>query len=195
MSALDEFNAALSRYLIWTSKGQGPATEDRARKVRFELFRVFRKIALTPAKLRGEISALDFEFRRRLDPKTGKALSPEKEVAARIRSLRFLSISWLFTAWKTRREGQSARYTATARGQKTIGEAIVNTSVGTASPYVELASFLEGVLAQNRERNLIDAALRNQSADMAVYIARKHAEFLQGTFKKTYAVAGTVTVR
>ncbi len=194
MTGLDVFNAALSRYLVWTSKGQGPAVEDRARKVRFELYRQFRKIAKTAQGLREEISAYGFEFKRRLDPRTGKAVSPERELELRTRSLRFLSVSWIFSAWRARREGQNGRFTAVAYGQKTIGEAIVVTSEGTESPHVELTSFLEGVLAQNRQRNLVDAALRNQAADMAVYIARKHQEYLQGAFNRSFNVSGTVSL-
>jgi hypothetical protein len=194
LTGLDEFNAALSRYLVWTSKGQGPATEDRARKVRFELFRVFRKIAKTPQGLIEEISNLGYEFKRRKDPATGKAVSPEKEVALRIRSLRFLSVSWIFKAWRARRDGQRGTFSAVDRGQKTIGQAIVNTAEDTVSPHVELLSFLQGVAVQNAQRQLLDQALRNQAEDMAVYIARKHQEWLQGAFNKSFAVSGVVTI-
>lgn len=193
-SGLDEFNAALSRYLVWTSKGQGAAVEDRARKVRFELFKVFRKIAKTPQALREEISARGYDFTRRVNKVTGKAVSPETEVAHRIRSLRFLSVSWLFREWRTRRDGQRAQFSAVDRGQKAIGEAIVNTAEGTESPYVELTSFLQGVKEQNEQRKLVDQARRNQAQDMGVYIARKHQEWLQGAFSKSFAVSGTVTL-
>lgn len=193
-SGLDAFHAALSRYIIWSSKGQGGATEDRARKVRFELYRVFRKIAKSPQQLREEVSAHGFAFKRRDDKATGKAVSLEREVALRIRSLRYLSVSWLFTAWRARRDGQRATFSAVDRAQKKIGEAIVATAEGTVSPYVQLTSFLAGVAAQNRERALVDQALRNQAADMAVYIARKHAEWLQGEFNKTFSASGTVRV-
>lgn len=193
-SGLDAFRAALARYVIWSGKGQGPVVEDRARKLRFELFKVFKKIAKTPQGLREEISVHGFEFKRRLDPKTGKAVSPEREVDLRIRSLRYLSVSWIYAQWRARRDGQSGRFSAVSRGQKVIGEAIVSTSEGTASPYVELTSYLEGVMAQNSKRKLLDAALANQAADMAVYIARKHQEWLAAQLGRGFEVTGTVTL-
>lgn len=194
LSALDEFNAAFSRYLVWTSKGQGAATEDRARKVRFELYRVFRKIAKTPQGLLGELVTLGYGFKRRKDPHTAKAVSPEREVAYRTRSLRFLSVSWIFRAWRARRDGQTGTFTALDRAQEQIGEAVVNTAPGTESPWVQLTSFLAGVGAQNKQRDLVDAALRGQAADMAVYIAKKHQEYLQGLFRKRYVIRGVVTI-
>lgn len=194
MSGLDEFNAALSRYLVWTTKSQGGAVEHRAHRIRLELYGIFRKIAKTPQALREEISALGYEFKRRKSKVSGKAVTPEGEVALRMRSLRYLSVSWIFRAWRERRNGQRAQFSALARGQKQIGEAIVNTAEGTESPHVELSSFLQGVMAQNAQRNLMDQALRNQAQDMGVYIARKHAEYLQANFNKTFAVSGGVRV-
>lgn len=194
LSALDDFNAALSRYIVWYSRGQGAAVEHRAARIRLELYGLFRKIAKTPQQLIEEISALGYEFKRRLSPVTGKAVTPEGEVALRLRSLRYLAVSWIFKAWRLRRDGQRGAFTAVNRSQQTIGEAIVNTAEGTASPYVELTSFLQGVMVQNRQRNLMDQALRNQAEDMAVYIARKHAEWLQGNFAKNFNVSGTVTL-
>lgn len=194
MSGLDEFNAALSRYIVWYSKGQGAAVEHRAHRIRLELYGLFRKTAKTPQGLIEEISGLGYQFKRRLSPTTGKAVTPEGEVALRMRSLRYLAVSWIFRAWRQRRDGQRANFSAVDRAQKTIGEAIVNTADGTESPYVTLTSFLEGVMAQNRQRNLMDQALRGQAEDMAVYIARKHTEWLQGAFTKTFNVSGNVSV-
>lgn len=193
MTGLDEFNAALSRYLVWTKRSQGGAVEHRAHRIRLELYRQFRKIAKTEQQLIEEVSALGYEFKRRKSKVTGKAVSPEREVALRLRSLRYLSVSWIFKAWRNRRAGQNAAFSAVARGQKQIGEAIVATSEGTESPHVQLTSFLEGVMVQNQRRKLMDQVLRNEAADMAVYIARKHQEWLQGNFLgRTFTATGTI---
>jgi hypothetical protein len=188
-TALDEFNATFSRYLVWTKKGQGPATEDRARKVRFELFKQFKAIAKNAAGLRAEIEARDFHISRRKDA-SGKTVDTDTEIALRIRSLRFLSVSWIFQAWRLRAGGQIGAFASVSRHQQQIGEAIVNTAEGTETPSVSITSFLQGVLVQNRERNLVDAALKTQAADMGEYIARKHQEWLQGVFSgRTFNVS------
>lgn len=184
-AALDEFNAQLARYLVWSRKGQGATIEDRARKIRFALYREFRAIAKSASALRAEIAGLDYAIERRADPSTGKPISTAAEIKARVSSLRFLSVSFLFATWKTSRQGQTGRFSATTRAQQRIGEAIVKTAPNRENPSVSLTSFLAGAIAQNRERHLVDNALRGQSADMGVYLKRKHDEHLRAAFGRT----------
>lgn len=204
MTALDEFNAALSRYIGFSKKGQGPIVEDRARKVRLELYRQFRQIAKTPAALRAEIVGKGYAVKRREKSAVAqqalrsayglrgalsyedRSISTDLEIRLRTRSLRYLSVAWLFREWKARHGGQRGTYRAVDGAQKIIGEAIVNTADGTEAPAVDLTSFLLGVAVQNQKRRLVDEALRGQAEDMAGYVARKHQEQLQAAFNKTF---------
>lgn len=195
LSALDEFNRVFGSYVVWASKDQGPLIEDRGRKVRLELFKLFKGIARTPGQLRAEIASLGYSIRRRADGELAKdypaaaavgavpRISTEEEIKARIRSLRFLSVSFLIKGWKAAADGQSGRFSARSRAQAEIGSALVRTAKGTAEPFVSLTSLLEGAVTQNRERGLADRALVNQASDMATYIARKHQEKLANLFR------------
>lgn len=210
--AMAEFNAAFARYLVWCKKDQGPAIEDRGQKVRLALYQQFRAVAKTPAQLRAEIAALGYAVKRRALSKEDIAaqrsafglygnhagaklkwsdtvVDTETEIKARIKSLRFLSVSFLFRSWRSAQDGQSNRFVATSRAHKQIGSALVRTEEGNENPSVSLTSLLAGAVEQNRKRNIAGAVLRDQAADMAGYIARKHQEYLQKTFDRTYAVA------
>jgi hypothetical protein len=186
---LAAFMAAFDQYRTWSKRALGPLLELRARKLRYELWRQFKAIAKTPATLRAEIEDRGYEIRRRLDPATGKAVDTDTEIGLRVRSLRFLSVSFLYSAWRAAREGQTGRFAASNRASARIGEAIVRTSAGLDDPMVSLASFLTGVVMQNRDRGIGDRALRAQTADMGVYIARKQREDLAASLERVFTLS------
>ncbi len=195
---IDDFHAALGAYLVWTKKSQGAAIEDRSRKVRYELYRQFRRLAKSAGGLRAEVESLGYAIKRRVNGQLaaqypGAAavgavprVSVEDEIKARIRSLRYLSVSWLFPGWKGAANGQDARYSARNRAQAQIGGALLATAEGRESPYVMLTSFLQGVVTQDARRRITDSALTAQAADMQQYIARKHQEKLASLFRAPF---------
>lgn len=183
--SLRDFNQALREYLQYNKRETGPLIENRAKKVQWELYRQFKAIAATPEKIETEAKARDYATRRRIG-KGGKAVSAKEELTLRKRSIRYLSVSFLHRAWRANREGQNSSFDTKSRSNRKIGEAIIRTAKGQSRPRVELISYLEGVLVQNRKRNLVDKALRSQVADMRVYVRRKQQEALKQTIAKTF---------
>ena len=199
-----DFQTTLARYVSWSKKDQGPLIESRARRFRFALFRAFRAIAKTPAQLQSEISGLGYAIKRRdksdadqtaLRSAFGirgalnyedRTVSTEEEIRLRTKSLRFLSVSFIFSAWRGSGEGQQKRFSARSRHQARIGEAIVSTRKGTENPFVSLTSFLEGVVAQNSRRRIVAAAMQSETRDMLAYLERKHRERLVASFRHTF---------
>jgi hypothetical protein len=182
---LRQFDRALRAYLRYNRRETGPLLEDRGKKLQWELYRQFKAIATTRDKIEQEAASVGYAIRRRMGA-NGKRLSVKKELALRKRSIRYLSVSYLFRAWKSRREGQSGSFSATSRRNKQIGEALIRTSKGKRRPFVRLTSFLEGVVAQNRQRRLVDKALRAQSADMKTYVQRKQREQVRRTIGRIF---------
>lgn len=171
------FNRALSEYVRYNRRELGPLIESRGRAIRFELYRQFRAIAPDKARIESEAAARGFAIFRRKG-KDGKTLTTKQELAARKRSIGWLSLSWLYRQWRSRREGQSGNFPAKSRRGATIGKAIVRTAKGLRSPKVELVSQLEGAARQNVQRSLVSKAMQAQTADMRRYIARKQQERL-----------------
>ena len=178
--ALRDFNKALQKYLRYNKRDTGPLIENRGKKIQWELYRQFKAIAPTREKIDQYAEAVGFAIKRRIGP-DGKRLSVKQELALRKRSIRYLSVSYLFRAWRTNREGQNSRYPAKSRRNQFIGEALIRTAKGQRNPIVRLTSFLKGVLVQNRKRNLVDKALNAQTADMQKYIQRKQREAIKRT--------------
>lgn len=201
LSAIEEFERSFASYQVWAKKEQGPLIEDRGRKVRMELYKLFRGIAQSPAQLRAEIAGRGYAVRRRADesltalyPAAAAVgavprISMEDEIRARVRSLRFLSVSFIIRGWRSATEGQSGRFSARTRAKQEIGSALVRTAKGETAPFVSLTSLLEGAVVQNRQRLLADQALFKQAADMAEYVRRKHVEKLAGLFREPFNAA------
>src|SRR5690606_18094362 len=97
------------------------------------------------------------------------------------------SVSFLHRAWRANRDGQNASFDTKSRSNRKIGEAIIRTAKGQSRPQVELVSYLEGVMVQNRQRGLVEKALRMQVADMGVYVRKKQQEALKQTIAKTFS--------
>ena len=175
---LRAFNKALAQYLRWNKREQGPLIEARAARLRFAIYRGFRAIAPTAEKIEQEAAALGFKITRGLN-RDGSRRTVGQELAARRKSIRFLSVSWLFRAWKRSREGQNTQAAAVSRAKERIGQAIVRTAKGQSHPSVFLESFLEGVQVQNTQRGIVEDALRGEVADMKAYVRRKQLEKLR----------------
>lgn len=183
--SLRQFDRALQQYLRWNKRETGPLIENRGKRLQWELYRAFKAIAPSRDKIDQEAAARGYAIRRRRGP-DGKRLSVKKELALRKRSIGYLSVSYLFRAWKANREGQSAQFAATSRRNRRIGEALVRTAKGERRPSVRLTSFLQGVMVQNRQRRLVDHALKAQSADMKTYVRRKQQETMKRTFARIF---------
>lgn len=169
------FQRVLREYASYNKRDLGPIVESRAKRLRFELYRQYKAIAPSKERIEQEVSARGYRIRRRIG-KDGKRLSLKQEIAARKRSIGWLSASWIFREWRTKRDGQSGFFKALARNKSAIGAAIVRTAKGRRNPSVRLTSYLSGVMVQNQRRSLVSKALQAQVADMRTYIARKQRE-------------------
>ena len=167
---LTEFNRALQKYLQNNKRDLGPLIENRARRIQWALYRQFRDIAPTPGKIMQDAKARGYRIKRRKG-KGGKRLSLKQELAARRRSVKWLSVSFLIRNWKAKREGQSAAYHAVSRKKWTIGKAILRTAKGNTSPSVRIESYLEGAAIQNAQRGIVNRVISQETADMETYVA------------------------
>ena len=184
-NSLRQFDRALKEYLRYNKRETGPLIENRAKRVQRELYRQFKAIAPTRDKIEQEATSQGYAIRRRMGP-DGKRLSVKKELALRKRSIRYLAVSYLFRAWRANRQGQNTQFSARSRRNKQIGEALIRTAKGKRRPFVRLTSFLEGVVAQNRKRNLVDKALRAQTADMKTYVRRKQQQAIKRSITRIF---------
>jgi len=169
------FQKVLQEYARYNQRDLGPLIEGRAKRLRFELYRQFKAIAPSRERIEQEAAGRNYAIRRRKS-KTGQTLSVRQEIAARKRSIGWLSASWIFREWKSKRDGQSGFFKALSRAKTAIGSAIVRTAKGQRGPSVRLTSYLSGVMIQNQRRYLVSKAMRAQVADMRGYIARKQKE-------------------
>jgi hypothetical protein len=178
------FHRVLREYARHNKRDLGPLIESRARRLRFELYRQFKAIAPSKERIEREAAARGYAIRRRKG-KNGRTLSVKQEIAARKRSIGWLSASWIFREWKAKREGQRGFFKALSRARRSIGEAIVRTARGQRNPSVRLTSYLSGVMIQNQRRALVSKAMRAQVGDMRAYIARKQKEQFINLVRKT----------
>ena len=187
------FEKALGDYLVWNKRGQGPLIEDRGHKIRLALFRAYRDIAPSADRIRAEVALLGYAIRRRLG-KSGQPLTVAQEIRARVRSRNWLAASFTVPGWKRLPEGkgQTGRFVARTRAATEIGSVLVRTQEGEESPRVSLLSDLEGALAQSRRRGIVAGVLTDQAADMAVYVARKHREWISRQLAGDYTAVITV---
>jgi hypothetical protein len=172
---LKRFNKVLADYLTYNKREQGPLIENRANRLRWNIYRSFKAIAPTPQQLEDEAVSRGYQIKRGLTPK-GKRRTFTQELAARKRSLRFLSVSWLYRGWKNTRDGQQTSLRSVSRSKKNIGQVVLNTSKGKSNPSVRLESFLKGVRVQNQQRGIVERNLKDEMNDMRKYIRRKQLE-------------------
>ena len=192
-TALDRFNSVFTEYLQWNQRGQGPLVADRGKKVSVALYKLYRKQAEpNKAALREKIFARSgYKLKRRLRrDDSGKHISWEQEIGLRSSGVAVLATSWLHVRWRS--NNAVGRYLRVNRRRRRMGEALVDAAEGNARPSVKLISYLQGVIALNQERALVAQTLHYQAADMAVYVQRKHAEFLAnrlvGDFRTTISI-------
>jgi len=174
-SGLPHLQAALKRQLRYTKQELGPLIDNRGRRFRYGLFSEFRDIAPEKGEIRRELEGRGWRIKRRKSRKTGKRLTVEKEIRARESSRKFLAASFITPEWRASKAGQ--RLTARARKRRStsgeIGLAVVNTAVGVKRPSVRIESFLEGAVAQNKEKRIISKVEREQIRDIGIYLRRK----------------------
>lgn len=181
---LKRFNKVLSDYLTYNKREQGPLIENRANRLRWNIYRGFRAIAPSPQQLEHSIASKGYRIKRGVTAQ-GTRRTIAQEIAARKRSLKFLSVSWLYKQWKSNREGQSGSIKATSRTQQAIGQVLLKTSTGTTNPSVRLESFLRGVYVQNQQRRIVEKAIKEQNRDMQAYIRKKQLERWRKLVQKT----------
>lgn len=184
--SLKQFNGALQEYLKFNQRETGPLIDNRGKRVQWELYRQFRAIATPKDRIEQEAAQRGYAIRRRMGT-DGKRLSVKKELAERKRTVGYLSLSFLHRTWKAKREGQSSQYTAKSRRNRRIGEALVRTAKGKRKPFVRLTSLLAGAVKQNRQRRIVDKALKAQASDMKTYVQRKQREALKRSIAKPFS--------
>lgn len=168
------FNQALSEYTQYNRRELGPLLENRANRMRWELYRQFRDIAPERSALDAELEALGGRVKRR--EVNGKRLTLAQEKRKRRGSVKYLSAGFMLRTWRAQREGQNVRRDMRDRQNRKIGEVIDRTARGVARPSVELVNLLEGAAKQNAQRGLVNRALAKQTADMRRYIIRKQQQ-------------------
>ena len=175
---LQSFSRVLNEYLAYNKREQGPLLENRANRIRWGLYRKFRDLAQSPESLEAYLQDRIRSGRGIWRGKTrgGKTRTIEQEIRARKRSVRYLSLSWLMSKWRASRTGQNATIGQRSRTGRRIGEIVLRTAQGSRNPQVELTSFLEGVVIQNREKGIVEEVLRDEVANMRTYISRKQKE-------------------
>jgi hypothetical protein len=179
LRGLGEFQAAFDEYLRWNQRGQGELVADRGKKVSIAIYKIYRKQAEpNKAALREKIFAQEgYEIKRRLRRDgSGKSIPWAQEVNLRASGVAVLATSWLHNRW--RKNNAVGRYLRVNRRRRRMGEAIVDAAPGNTAPSVKLITYLDGAVALNQQRALVSQALFYQAADMRVYTARKHQEWI-----------------
>ena len=189
---LKAFNQALKEYTKYNSRELGALVENRANRMRWELYKLFRDISPTREKLASELDSLGGRVKRR--KVRGKRLTLEQEKRKRRGSLKYLSIGFMLREWRINKQGQNTKREQRNRLNRRIGEVIDRTARGIRRPYVRITNLLEGALKQNIERSLVDRALTKQTADMRRYIIRKQQQAQRRTVAKLNAFTKGITV-
>jgi hypothetical protein len=192
-AALDSFNARFAEYLQWNLRGQGELVADRTKKVSIAIYKLYREQAQpSKAALREKIAAeVGYRMKRRARrDDSGKAISWRDELGLRASGVAVLATSWLHNRWRSSQA--KGRFLRTNRRRRYIGALDIDAGPDTPNPSARLTSYLRGALVLNQQRALVSRALTEQAADMAVYIKRKHEEFLArrlvGDFRTTISV-------
>jgi len=189
---LNAFNKALAEYKHYNQRELGPLIENRANRMRWELYRIFRDIAPDKAALSSELDARGGNIKRRIVK--GRRLTLEQEKRKRLGSVKYLSIGFLLREWRATKTGQNIRKDQRNRQNRRIGEVIDRTARGIRRPYVEITNLLEGAAKQNAQRGLVNRALANQTADMKRYIVRKQKQAQARTIAKMNAFTKGLTL-
>lgn len=154
--------------------------ETTAKKLLFDLYRAYRTIAATAAKIMAEAKVRNWftrikKIRGGNSPYVGKTIrSPrdvvEDELNARGRKVGFLASTFLFKRWRVKKGGQRGLYS------KAGAKSRVFVDTDRANPHVVISSEVEGVIKMNRKYGLWARAIAARAADIMVYVRRKERE-------------------
>lgn len=181
-SELPGFQKALKSYMRYNQRSQGPLLENRARRIRFGLYRRFKAASKTKDQLESEIASLGYRIRRR--KRGDKRLTIRQEIQARKSSLNYLAASFIFRNW--RRSDKPRNANLEARGRRfRLGLATIRTT--GSNPQIRLTSYLKGAAEINRRDRIDVETLRSEVRDMERYIARKHQQRQRQLFQKGFA--------
>jgi len=189
---LNAFNKALKQYTKYNQRELGALVENRANRLRWELYKLFRDIAPSREKIDSDLDALGGRVKRR--KVRGKRLTLDQERRKRRGSIKYLSIGFMLREWRVKRQGQNVKRDQLNRMNRRIGEVIDRTARGIRRPYVRITNLLEGAVKQNIERALVNKALTKQTADMRSYILRKQKQQQARTIAKIGAFTKGLTV-
>lgn len=182
---LKAFNKALKEYAQYNQRDLGQLTENRANRMRWELYKVFRDIAPTREDIDSKLDSLGGRVRRRMEH--GRRVTLAREKRARRSSIKYLSIGFMLRDWRVNRMGQNVTRDQRNRMNRQIGQVIDHTARGVMRPSVELINMLDGAVKMNAERALVNQVLTRQTADMRRYIVRKQEQAQARTIKKLNA--------
>jgi hypothetical protein len=153
-----EFTETMRQYAKFSKKDEEQIVQDRAGKLAFELFKQFRAVAPSVAKIRALPRQLNHRIRRKF-----KGATIKQEIARRIRARFSAAIGWIPAVNRL-----TKRRTA-IRKKNPKGTVVINLS----EPSVTITNDMkEGVAAEARHR-IMQSAVNAQVADMTVYINRK----------------------
>lgn len=190
-AAFDQFQATLNEYVAWNKRELGTLLQSRAKRLRYEIFSRFKALRPDRQKLRAALWVIAERgegLRLHENPKTGRLRTRRQEITARVKSVGFLSVSFLPKDWLRVSQGTNTTAAARSASGATIGMVVDRTAPGRIDPFVAIKSFLAGAEAQNEERGIVESALAGQSADMAAYIAKKQAAQLARSKPSTTTV-------
>ncbi len=189
---LESFNKTLQEYLKWNDRELGPLLQNRAQRMRWELYKIFSSIAPTADEVSEEAVQRGYKTKRRMEG--GRRVNFEREIKIRRSSVKYLSVAWMLRDWRMAKEGQNVKRDQINRRNRKIGEVIDRTAKGVRHPYVEITSLLRGAVRMNAKRGLITRALARQEADMREYIYKKQKQKQAQTIAKLNAFTKGISV-
>lgn len=170
--------SAMRRYAAHRRMDNAQIVEHTAKRLLFDLYRAYRGIMATAAKILAEAKARNwFTKIKGHSAYAGRVIRTPKvvvdqELNNRARRGGFLASTFLFRRWVVRRGGQRRLYTG-PRGAKS--RVYVDTA-GALRPSVTVVSEVPGVVAMNNKYGLWARAVSARVADMLTYCRRKERE-------------------
>jgi hypothetical protein len=154
--------------------------EVTAKKLLFDLYRAYRTVAATAAKIVEEARRRNWftrikKFRGGNSPYVGKTIRGPRtvvqdELDARGRKVGFLASTFLFKRWRVKKGGQRGLYA------KAGAKSRVFVDTDRPNPQVVISSEVDGVIKMNSKFGLWARAIAARVADMMVYVRRKERE-------------------
>jgi len=153
---------ALKRYMRVTSRGLGEVIDRQGVRLKWDLYREYKKIKPTKAEILSEAKSRDWRIKRK------RGRTAMQEVRARQRNVGFLAKTLLFRGWRAKKGGQNL----SIRKTDVETTAIVRTKK-TMRPRITIESGVEGVVEQDKQKRIWNKAIKARAKDMMVYVNRR----------------------